>query len=58
MHDFRCIECGRLLARISGFVQECDQRTWQRVGNYEKISLKACMNKNSSYEDHMIYRFE
>lgn len=40
------------------FVQECDQRTWQRVGNYEKISLKACMNKNSSYEDHMIYRFE
>lgn len=39
------------------FVQECDQRTWRRVGNYEKVSITANMNKSSSYEDHMIYRF-
>lgn len=40
------------------FLREHDSRAWQRVGNYETISLKAQMNKNSSYEDHMIYRFQ
>lgn len=40
------------------FLQEYDSRIWERVGNYEIVSLKAQMNKNSSYEDHMIYRFQ
>lgn len=39
------------------FLQEHDPNAWERVGNYETISLKAQMNRNSSYEDHMIYRF-
>lgn len=39
------------------FLQDHDSQAWERVGNYETISLKAQMNKNSSYEDHMIYRF-
>lgn len=39
------------------FLREFDAAAWSRIGDYESVTVKAHINKSSSYEDHMIYRF-
>ncbi|MFB2537801.1 hypothetical protein [Acinetobacter sp. c3-l95] len=38
------------------YLEQHDPIAWQRVGNYEKLSFKAYVNRESCYEDNMVYR--
>lgn len=56
MHDFRCIECGRLLARISGeavVAVKCPRcKTLNTTQNAQSVSLEdlESQTKRDSYE--------
>lgn len=38
------------------YLQEHDTKAWQRVGGFTKFSFSTHINKNSQYEDNMIYK--
>ncbi len=39
------------------YLKKLDSEDWQRVGGFEKVSIRAHLNHNVSYEDNMIYKF-
>lgn len=39
------------------YIEQYEPDTWQRVGGFERIAVKANLNKNASYEDNMLVRF-
>lgn len=40
------------------YIEKYDAQTWERVGDFETISIQATLNPSSTYEDNMLYRFE
>lgn len=40
------------------YIEKYDVQTWERVGDFETISIQATLNPSSTYEDNMLYRFE
>lgn len=45
------------LLEYMDYLKYLDGEEWQRLGDYQKVSLKAYPSSNSWYEDNMIYRF-
>lgn len=39
------------------YVKQYEPQTWERIGNFEKLSFNASVNYHSAYEDNMIYKF-
>lgn len=39
------------------YLKDCEPVRWERIGGFQKISIKTHVNHNSEYEDNMIYRF-
>lgn len=38
------------------YIKNYDSEAWQRLGEFEKLSFTAHVNKDSKYEDNMIYK--
>lgn len=39
------------------YLKDCEPVMWQRIGDFEKVSLNSHVNYNAEYEDNMIFRF-
>lgn len=39
------------------YVKQYEPHTWQRIGDFEKLSFNSSVNCNVTYEDNMIYKF-
>ena len=68
--ELRCAACSKLLAVGSGSVQiKCQRcktvnqfsslttRSWERFAGSQTLTVSSTINRNSSYDDHLIYKF-
>ncbi len=45
------------LLEYMNYLQKLDGEDWQRLGGFEKVSIRAHLNHNVSYEDNMLFKF-
>lgn len=45
------------LLEYMDYLKMLDGEDWERLGEYNKLSINTSLNKNSSYEDNMIFKF-
>ncbi len=45
------------LLQFMDYLQQYEHNLWQKIGNFEKFSLKSHLNKNINYQDNMIFKF-
>lgn len=38
------------------YLKVYDREAWQRLGEFERLSFMATVNKDSKYEDNMIFK--
>lgn len=39
------------------YLKDCEPAMWERIGDFEKVSVNSHINYNAEYEDNMLYRF-
>lgn len=39
------------------YVKQYEPKTWERIGDFEKLSFNSSINYHATYEDNMIYKF-
>lgn len=38
------------------YLKECDDKSWERLGEFEQLNFTAYINKSAKYEDNMIFK--